>query len=49
VAADDEAHPLRARSLEREFGVGTWNRTNGAALFIDAGAGGVYVAPTITA
>ncbi len=42
-----EEHPLRARAIEREFGISVWNRTNGAALFITAG--GVYVAPTLTA
>ncbi len=44
VVADEEAHPLRARSIEREFGVGVWTRTNGAILF---GGGATYVAPTI--
>ncbi|OWY59004.1 hypothetical protein B7486_76925, partial [cyanobacterium TDX16] len=48
VAAEDETYPLRARTLEREFGVGVWERTNGAALYIDTGAAGAYVAPTIT-
>jgi hypothetical protein len=45
---EDEAHPLRARGWEREFGVGIWTRTNGAVLFIDAGAAGAYVDPTIS-
>lgn len=45
---EDEAHPLRARGWEREFGVGVWNRTNGAVLYIDTGSAGAYVAPTIT-
>ncbi|HXI15488.1 MAG TPA: hypothetical protein VNM48_03880 [Chloroflexota bacterium] len=44
---DAEEHPLRARALEREFGIGVWNRTNGAALAIVANA--TYVAPTLTA
>ncbi len=48
LVADDEAYPLRARSWEREHGFGIWNRTNGAVLFIDAGAAGAYVDPTIT-
>lgn len=48
LVADDEAHPLRARSLEREFGAAVWTRTNGAVLFVDAGSAGAYVAPTIT-
>jgi len=45
IAADDEAHPLRARVLEAEFGVGVWNRTNGSALY---GGDTTYAAPTIT-
>jgi hypothetical protein len=45
---EDETHPLRARGWEREFGMGVWNRTNGAALYIDTGAAGAYVAPTIS-
>lgn len=45
---EDEVHPLRAKGWEREFGVGVWNRTNGAALYIDTGAAGAYVAPTIS-
>lgn len=45
---EDETHPLRARGWEREFGVSVWNRTNGAVLFVDAGAAGSYVAPTIS-
>lgn len=45
---EDETHPLRARGWEREMGVGVWNRTNGAALYIDTGAAGAYVAPTIS-
>jgi len=44
VVADEEAHPLRARSIEREFGCGVWTRTNGAVLQVVAGA--VYAAPT---
>lgn len=44
LAADDEAYPLRARTLEAEFGVGVWNRTNGAVLYT---GGTSYVAPTI--
>lgn len=48
LVADDEAHPLRARSLERECGFSVWTRTNGAVLFVDAGAAGAYVAPTIS-
>lgn len=48
LVADDEHYPLRARTLESEFGVSVWTRTNGAVLFVDAGAAGAYVAPTIT-
>lgn len=43
IAADDEAHPLRAQTMEREYGIGVWNRTNGAVLYT---GGGAYVAPT---
>jgi hypothetical protein len=45
IAAEDEAYPLRARTLEAEFGVGVWNRTNGAVLYV---GGTSYVIPTIT-
>jgi hypothetical protein len=45
---EDESHPLRARGWEREFGISVWNRTNGAILYIDTGAAGAYVVPTIT-
>jgi hypothetical protein len=45
VAAEDEKSPLRARTMEREFGMGVWERANGAALFITGG--GSYVSPTI--
>lgn len=47
LAFEDERYPLRARGWEREFGVSVWNRVAGAALFVDAGAAGAYVAPTI--
>ncbi len=43
IAAEDEVHPLRARVLEREFGVGIWNRVNGAVLYIGSAS---YVSPT---
>lgn len=42
---EDEEHPLRARTYEREFGVGVWNRINGAALYT---SNATYAAPTIT-
>jgi hypothetical protein len=45
---EDESHPLRARSYEREFGVGVWARTAASILYIDTGNGGAYVAPTLT-
>jgi hypothetical protein len=32
VAAEDEEYPLRARTMENEYGVGVWNRVNGAVL-----------------
>jgi hypothetical protein len=48
LVADDEKYPLRAKTWEREYGVSVWNRTNGAVLYIDTGAGGAYVAPTLT-
>lgn len=46
--SDYDDHPLRARAYEREFGIGVYNRVGAAALFIDAGAAGAYVAPTLT-
>jgi hypothetical protein len=48
IEFDDEEHPLRARVIAREFGVGAYNRTNGAVLYIDSGSAGAYVAPTIS-
>jgi hypothetical protein len=45
VAAEDEKYPLRARTLEAEFGFGVWNRTNGAVLYTN---NTTYTAPTIT-
>jgi hypothetical protein len=45
IAAEDEAYPLRARTVEAEFGVGVWTRTNGVALYV---GGTSYVTPTIT-
>lgn len=44
LAAEDEAYPLRARTLEREFGIGVWTRVNGAMLYT---ANATYAAPTI--
>lgn len=46
---DNPDWPLYARGYEREFGVGVFNRVGAAVLYIDSGAGGVYVAPTLVA
>lgn len=46
IAAEDEEYPLRARFLEREFGIGVWNRTNGACLYL---SNATYAAPTLVA
>lgn len=48
LGGEDEEFPLRCRVLEAEFGIGVWNRVNGAVLFRDASAAGAYVAPTIS-
>lgn len=48
IAAEDENHPLRARTWDREFGVAVWNRTAAAVMYIDTGNGDAYVAPTIS-
>lgn len=45
LVADDESHPLRAKSWESEFGMGVWTRTNGAVLYT---GGGAYTDPVIT-
>lgn len=44
IVAENEYHPLRTQTLASEFGVGVWNRTNGAVLFAN---GNVYQAPVI--
>jgi hypothetical protein len=44
LSYEDEAHPLRARIWERNFGVGVWNRTNGACMYVGATT---YTQPTI--
>jgi hypothetical protein len=41
---EDERHPLRARSYERQFGIGVWQRTGGAALYF---ANATYASPVI--
>jgi hypothetical protein len=43
IAAEDEQYPLRARFMEREFGIGVWNRTAAAVLYT---ANSTYSAPT---
>ena len=42
---EDERMPLRARSYERQFGMGVWQRVGGAVLQFNNGS---YVNPTIT-
>ena len=46
LVADYDNYPLRAQTMEREFGVGVWNRANGAVLYVTAAT--TYVSPTIT-
>ena len=46
IVADNEQFPLRARTAERRYGFGAWNRSNGAALYV---GGAAYVTPTIAA
>lgn len=41
---DDEVHPLRAKALAREFGIGIWERTAAAVLYV---GGGSYTAPSL--
>jgi hypothetical protein len=45
VVADLETFPLRAQYMQREFGFGAWNRTNGAVLRFNNAS---YAAPTLT-
>ena len=45
VVADLETFPLRAQYMQREFGFGAWNRTNGAVLRFNNAS---YAAPTFT-
>jgi hypothetical protein len=45
IAAEDEAYPLRARTMESEFGIGVWQRAGAAVLYT---GGTSYTAPTIT-
>lgn len=44
VAANTRRFPLEAEHMERRFGLGVWNRGNGAVLYH---AGGAYTDPTI--
>jgi hypothetical protein len=46
INAEFDSFPLRARQLEREFGIGVWNRIAAAVLYVN---GTSYVVPTITA
>jgi hypothetical protein len=48
MVVDNETFPLRARTFERRYGFGVYNRTNGAVLYRDSGGAAAYVAPTIT-
>jgi hypothetical protein len=45
IVADDEKYPLRAQTMEREFGVSVWAREKAAVLYT---GGGSYVTPTFT-
>jgi hypothetical protein len=47
LAAEFDTHPLHARQLEAEFGVGVWTRTNGAVLYY-ADSATEYVEPTLS-
>lgn len=42
---ENELHPLRAKTMEREFGIGVWERTAAAVLRT---ANATYAAPTLT-
>lgn len=45
VAAEDESYPLRAQTLDSEFGIGVLERRNGAVLLTN---NATYSAPTFT-
>lgn len=45
MVAEFESHPLQIEFFEAEFGVGVWQRTNGAVLYT---ANATYASPTIT-
>jgi hypothetical protein len=42
---ENEMHPLRCRLMEREFGIGVWERTSAAVLRTN---NATYAAPTLT-
>lgn len=46
VAGEIPVYPLISKYMEREFGIGVWNRTNGAVGFF---TNATYADPTITA
>lgn len=46
LVAADESYPLRAETMEREFGVSVWGRSQGAVLYT---ANATYSIPTFTA
>lgn len=46
LVAEDENYPLRAREWEHRYGVGIFNRANGAVLDTVTG-GGTYTAPAL--
>ena len=45
IMAANEQFPLRAETMQREFGIGVWNRSNGAVLDTTTGAG-TYTTPS---
>ena len=45
IAGEIDTFPLRAQYMQVEFGIGVWNRTNGAVLQFN---NATYTAPTIT-
>jgi hypothetical protein len=47
IAAEIPMYPLYAKYMEAEFGLGVWNRGNGAVLYYATGAV-AYVEPTLT-
>lgn len=44
LVANDEVYPLRANLMQREYGIGVWNRTAAAVLYT---GGGSYTQPTL--